>query len=394
MDFKKVYIIDALRTPIGSFCGSFQNVSATTISSALAKELVHRNNIDSQTISEIIIGCVLTANLGQAPARQVGIHAGLSDSVSALTINKVCSSGLYSNILAARSLELGAADIVLAGGMENMSQAPFFLENYRQGVKLGEQKLVDSIIKDGLLDVYNNYHMGCAGELCAKKYGLTRDAQDEYAIMSYERSLQSISNGLFKNEIFPISVSQGKKSLIIDTDEEPGKFMKDKLLQLKPAFQSDGTITAGNASSLNDGAALLLLASEEAVRRYGLKPKARIVSEAVHSQVPEWFTTAPVQAINKALMKANLTKDDIDYFEINEAFSSVAMACARELQIDLSRLNIRGGAVSLGHPIGASGARILVTLMHILESEGKKRGVVGICNGGGEASAMVIEMVS
>lgn len=394
MKLENVYIVDALRTPIGSFGGVFQNVSAVQLATSLAKELISRTKLDPHLVNEIILGMVLSGNQGQAPARQVGIFSGLSKSVSALTINKVCSSGLYSGVLASMALELGASELILSGGMENMSQAPYYLENYRQGVKLGEQKLVDSIIKDGLWDVYNNFHMGCAGELCAKTYGYSREAQDEYAIMSYERSLESISKGLFKNEILAQSVSQGKNTTIIDKDEEPQKFNKEKVSQLKPAFQKDGTITAVNASSLNDGAAMLLFASRDAISKYGLKPRAKVLSTAVHSQEPEWFTTAPVKAVQNAIAHAELKKSEIDYYEINEAFSSVAMACGKDLEIDKSKLNIRGGAVSLGHPIGASGARILVTLLNILEAQGGKTGVVGICNGGGEATAMVIEVIS
>lgn len=393
MKYNKVYIVDAIRTPIGSFCGALATKTSVELGSALVKALISRNNNIVDNVKELIVGCVLSSNLGQAPARQVGIFGGLSNTVSALTINKVCSSGLFANLLGARSIELGISDLVIAGGIESMSNAPHYINQMRMGAKLGDQKIIDSIIKDGLWDVYNNFHMGCAGEMCAKKYNFSREDQDKFAISSYEKSQNAISKGLFKNEILPIEIAVGKSTQLVENDEEPGKLVRDKVSSLKPAFEKDGTITAVNASSLNDGAAMLLLASEEALKKYNLKPRARIIAEATHSHEPEWFTTAPVQAIKKCISNANLTNDKIDFYEINEAFSSVALACQKELSIPESKLNVRGGAVSLGHPIGASGARILVSLLNILESEKAKTGIAGICNGGGEATSLAIELV-
>ncbi len=394
MKFKNVYIVDGVRSPIGSFCGSLGSQSAVELGLPLVSALLKRNQLATTGINEVIMGNVLTANNGQAPARQVALKGGLDQGVSAYTINKVCSSGLFSNILGARSIELGVSQVVIAGGIESMSQAPFYLTNYRQGVKLGDQKLVDSVIKDGLWDVYNDFHMGCAGELCAKKYNFSREMQDEFAIESYDRALASMQNKEFENEIVPIEIRLGKKQILVSEDEEPSKLVREKVSQLRPAFDKDGTITAVNASSLNDGSAMLLLASEEAVKKYNLKPRAKIISEGMHSQAPEWFTTAPVTAVNNCIANSGLKKSDFDFFEINEAFSAVALACMKELGLSKDVVNVRGGAVALGHPIGASGARILVTLLNILESKKAKRGIVGICNGGGEATAIAIELIS
>lgn len=386
--------MDGVRSPIGSFCGSLGSKAAVDLGIPLVRELLRRNNLPNTSINEVIIGNVLTANNGQAPARQVALKAGVDQGVSAYTINKVCSSGLFANILGARSIELGISQLILAGGVESMSQAPFYLTNHREGVKLGHQQLIDSVIKDGLWDVYNDFHMGCAGELCAKKYNFTREMQDEFAIESYERALKSIQNKEFENEIVPIEVNLGKKQLIISEDEEPGKLIKEKVSQVRPAFEKEGTITAVNASSLNDGSAILLLASEEAVKKYNLKPRARVLAEGTHSQAPEWFTTAPVTAINNCIRNSGLQKKDFDFYEINEAFAAVVLACMKDLALPKDIVNVRGGAVALGHPIGASGARILVTLLNILESKNAKRGVVGICNGGGEATALAIELIN
>lgn len=391
MVYKKVYIVDALRTPLGSFMGSLSSLSASELGVPLVKALIERNKLEPSLISELILGSVLTANQGQAPARQVVIKSGLPVSVSALTVNKVCSSGLMATILGARNIELGVSSVVLAGGAESMSNVPFYVPQMRSGNRLGNTSLIDGIIKDGLWDVYNDYHMGNAGELCAETYKFSREDQDAYAIRSYSRALEAQASGQFKKEILPVKVLSGKVEVEISEDEEPGKFKLDKVSSLKPAFKKDGTITAVNASSINDGASMLLLCSEEVLKKYNLKPRARIISEGLFSQAPEWFTTAPVGAIKNALSGGGLKIQDIDYFEINEAFSSVSMACERDLNIDANKLNIRGGAVSLGHPIGASGARILTSLINVLEDKGGRFGICGICNGGGEASSLLIE---
>jgi len=391
MRYKNVFIVDALRTPLGSFMGSLASLSAVELVVPLVRELIARSKLVPETISEMILGTVLTANQGQAPARQAVIKSGLPNSISALTVNKVCSSGLMANILGARNIELGISDLVLAGGSESMSNVPYYLPQMRLGSRLGDVSAIDGIIKDGLWDVYNNYHMGNAGELCAETYKLTREDQDNYALRSYERAKDAQSKGFFSREILALKVSTGKTEIEIKEDEEPSKLKPEKVRSLKPVFKKDGTITAVNASSINDGASLLLLCSEEVLKKYNLKPRARIISEGLYSQAPEWFTTAPVGAINNVLKNASLKEKDIDYFEINEAFSAVSLACQKDLEIDDKKLNIRGGAVSLGHPIGASGARILTTLLHILEDNKSKYGVCGICNGGGEASAILIE---
>lgn len=393
MKYNEIYIVDGLRTSIGSFCGQFGKESAVALAVPLVKALLERQKLAGPEIDEVIMGSVLTANQGQAPARQVVIKSGLPISVSALTINKVCSSGLMAILLSARNLYLGISNVAIAGGMESMSQVPHYLPNMRFGAKLGNQEVIDGIIKDGLWDVYNDYHMGCAGELCAKTYNFSREIQDQYALESYERAINAIELGQFKNEILPINIQNGKNTLLVEKDEEPFKLDKDKIGKLKPAFDANGTITPANASSLNDGVAVLMLASEASLKKYGLKPRAKILSEGFHSREPEWFTLAPVDAIKNAIKNSGFKQANFDLFEINEAFSSVALACTKELELDPKTVNIRGGAVALGHPIGASGARIVLSLMNALEQEGKKRGVAGICNGGGEATSIAIELV-
>jgi len=394
MKYKNVFIVDAVRTPIGSFMGALSGLSAAELAIPLIKEIVSRNKLDPATIKELILGTVLTANQGQAPARQAIIKSGLPNSISALTVNKVCSSGLMANILGARNIELGISDLVLAGGTESMSNVPYYLPQMRMGSRLGDSTAVDGIIKDGLWDVYNNYHMGNAGELCAETYKLSREDQDSYALRSYERAREAQNQDLFKREIVTLKVLSGKTEVEVKEDEEPSKLKPEKVSSLKPVFKKDGTITAVNASSISDGASLFLLCSEEALKKYNLTPRARIISEGFCSQAPEWFTTAPVGAINSVLKNASLTQENIDYIEINEAFSAVSLACQKDLKIDDTKLNVRGGAVSLGHPIGASGARILCTLLHTLEDTKSKYGISAICNGGGEASAVLIENLS
>ncbi|MGE0199430.1 MAG: acetyl-CoA C-acyltransferase [Candidatus Melainabacteria bacterium] len=388
-----VYIVGAKRTPIGSFLGSLSSVSAPALGATALKGVLEATGVPAGAIEEVILGCVLPAGVGQAPARQALRQAGIPDSTGALTINKVCGSGLKAVMLAANAIRTREANLVLAGGMESMSQSPHYLRGYRDGVKMGHQQIVDGMIYDGLWDPYDDLHMGNCAEQCAAKYQFSREAQDEFAAESYRHSQAAIAAGDFKREIVPVAIPQRKGDPVwVETDEEPGRGNIAKLKDLRPAFQKDGgTITAGNASTINDGAAALLLASETAVKTHGLKPIAKIVASATHSQEPVWFTTAPVGAIEKALTTAGLTVGDIDLYEINEAFAAVTMAAEADLSIPRDRINIRGGAVSLGHPIGASGARILVTLLHALEDHQKSRGLATLCIGGGEAVALIVE---
>ena len=394
MALPPVYICAAKRSPIGSFMGSLASLSAVEIARNTLENLISSSGLPSNAIDEIIMGCVLSAGLGQAPARQVALKAGLDSSIRALTINKVCSSGLKAVMLGADSIQLNRSTVVVAGGMESMSRAPHLLNSSRKGIRLGAGELVDSIINDGLWDVYNDFHMGSAGELCAKKFSLTRDMQDEYAKRSYTRALEAITQGHFTGEIAPITVTSKRTDTIISIDDEPGRGKIEKFPQLKPVFDPDGTITAANASPLNDGAALVVLCSEDALKKYNLTPLARLIAQSSFSQAPEWFTTAPVGAIQSLLTKTNKTIDEIDLFEINEAFSAVALAAIEELSLSPERLNIHGGAVALGHPLGASGARILTTLVYALEKQNGKLGIAALCNGGGEATAVLIEKLN
>jgi len=340
------------------------------------------------------MGCVLTAGVGQAPARQAAIFAGLPTKVECMTINKVCGSGLKSVMLATQAIKLGDADIIVAGGMESMSNAPYLLDKARFGYRMGHAQIIDSMIKDGLWDVYNDFHMGNAGELCARECNISREEQDEFAVLSYKRALEAIEKGYFKNEIVPVSVPQPKgEPIIVSEDEEPKKVVFDKIPKLKPAFDPNGTITAANASKINDGAAALVLMSKEKADELGIKPLARIVAYTSAAKDPAWFTTAPVDAIEKVLRKANMKKEDIDLFEVNEAFAVVALATSKLAGIPIEKMNIHGGAVALGHPIGASGARILTTLLYAMERKGAKFGIAAICIGGGEASAVIVERV-
>ena len=345
-------------------------------------------------VDEVIMGCVLTAGVGQAPARQAAIFAGLPTKVECMTINKVCGSGLKSVMLATQAIKLGDADIIVAGGMESMSNAPYLLDKARFGYRMGHAQIIDSMIKDGLWDVYNDFHMGNAGELCARECNISREEQDEFAVLSYKRALEAIEKGYFKNEIVPVSVPQPKgEPIIVSEDEEPKKVVFDKIPKLKPAFDPNGTITAANASKINDGAAALVLMSKEKADELGIKPLARIVAYTSAAKDPAWFTTAPVDAIEKVLRKANMKKEDIDLFEVNEAFAVVALATSKLAGIPIEKMNIHGGAVALGHPIGASGARILTTLLYAMERKGAKFGIAAICIGGGEASAVIVERV-
>jgi acetyl-CoA C-acetyltransferase len=389
---REVWIAGAARTPIGSFAGSLAAVSTTKLGAVAIKAAVERSGVPVDQIDDVYMGCVLPANLGQAPARQAAIFAGLPQSTPCTTVNKVCGSGVKVVMLAASQIKAGDADIVVAGGMENMSQAPYYLAGARDGYRLGHQQVTDAMIKDGLWDVYNDFHMGNAAEICAKDKTITREAQDAFAAESYRRAQAAVASGVFKDEIAPVTIT-GKKGdvTVIDSDEEPGRGNPSKFAALRPAFDKTGTVTAANASSINDGAAALVLVSADKGKALGIKPMARILGYATHAQAPEWFTTAPVFAVQKAVAKAGLKLSDIDVFEINEAFSVVSLACQEGLGLDPAKVNIYGGAVALGHPIGASGTRILVTLLHNLQRADKRYGVASLCIGGGEAVAIVVE---
>jgi acetyl-CoA C-acetyltransferase len=355
------------------------------------EEAVKRAGIRKTDVQEVIMGNVLTAGIGQAPARQAALFAGLPESVECMTVNKVCGSGLKAIMLAAQAIQLGDADIVVAGGMESMSQTPYLLEKGRNGYRMGHGQVLDSMVKDGLWDVYNDFHMGNAAELCAKECSVPRDAQDEFAVTSYKRAQAAIEKGLFREEIVGVAVKGKEGDTIVDKDEEPFKTNFDKIPKLKPAFQKDGTVTAANASKINDGAAAVVVMSAEKAKSLGLTPLARIVAFSSAAKKPEWFTTAPADVIPKTLKKAGLKESDIDLYEINEAFAVVALAVGKLLGLDAAKVNVNGGAVALGHPIGASGARILVTLLYALKQHQKRRGMAAICIGGGEASGMIVE---
>ena len=388
---REVVIISIARTPIGSFLGSLSSVSATKLGAAAIKEAISRAGISPSLVEEVYMGNVLSAGLGQAPATQAATFAGIPDTVPSTTINKVCASGMKAIMLASQSIALGQREIIIAGGMESMSNVPYYIDKARSGYRLGHGQLTDGMLKDGLWDVYNDYHMGKAAELCARECNISRAEQDEFAISSYQRSQKAIENGKFKQELVPVEFSIRGKMNVIDTDEEPSQVNFDKISGLKPVFDKEGSVTAANASSLNDGASAVVLMSAEKAAELGLRPLARILGYADAQQAPEWFTTSPAKAIPLALKMAGKTLADVDFFEINEAFSVVAIANNQLLKIDPEKVNIYGGAVSLGHPLGSSGSRIIVTLCSILKQEGGKIGVAGICNGGGGASAMVIE---
>lgn len=388
----QVYIVAMARTPIGSFGGSLSKLSAVEMGTMAVKEVVKRAGIEPTMVNEIFMGNVLSANTGQAPTRQVALAAGLGDDTPSTTINKVCASGMKAVMLATQSIRLGDADIVVAGGMESMSNAPFYLTKSRWGNKYGHMQTLDAIMRDGLQDPYNGSMMGNCGEICAKGYNFSREDQDAYATESYKRAIAAQENNWYANEIMPIEIPgrRGKVS-IVAKDDEPGNIRWEKVATLRPAFEKDGTITAVNASKINDGAAAMVLVSEAKMNELGLKPIAKVLSYADAGQTPDWFTTTPSKAMPKAIAKAQLTIKDIDLFEINEAFSVVALANMKELNISHEQTNVLGGAVSLGHPIGVSGTRILCTLISALQLKNKKYGCAGICNGGGGASAMVIE---
>jgi acetyl-CoA C-acetyltransferase len=389
---QQAVIVSAVRTPMGSFNGAFSSVPATRLGSIAIAEALKRIDMAPERVDDVYMGCVLSAGLGQAPARQASIGAGLPHSVGATTVNKVCGSSLQTLIMATQSIVLGEARIVVAGGMENMTRAPYLLENARQGYRLGHAELVDSLIKDGLWDVYNQFHMGHGGELCAAKYRLTRTEVDDLALESYRRAREAMATGRFKREIVPVEVTPRKgASMIITDDEEPNRVDLSKMRGLKPAFQDDGVLTVGNSPSCNDGAAAVVVMAEDEAAHLGLAPMARIVGYAGAALAPEWFTIAPIEAIKLVLKKTGLAIKDIDLFEINEAFSAVSIAVNRELGLDHSIVNVNGGAVALGHPIGATGARLLTTLLHAMEFRQARRGVASLCIGGGEALAVVVE---
>jgi acetyl-CoA C-acetyltransferase len=394
MPHKIAYIVSAVRTPMGSFGGALKDFSATDLGAIAIKGAVAKAGIEPEQVEEVLMGSVIQANLGQAPARQAARKAGLPDHVSCTTVNKVCASGMKAIAQAAQSIMLGDRDIIVAGGMESMSNVPYYAPNMRWGNKYGNVTLVDGLAKDGLTDAYDNQAMGMAAELCARDCGISREEQDAFAVESYKRSQAAWTNGYFKEEIVPVPIPQRKGDPVnFDKDEEPWNVKFDKIPELRPAFTKEGSVTAANASTMNDGAAALVLMSGEKMNELGLKPLARILSYADAEQAPEWFTTTPSLALPIAVKKAGLEMADIEYWELNEAFAVVGIENTKRMKLDPAKVNVRGGAVSLGHPLGCSGARIIVTLVHILSMEGAKLGAAGICNGGGGASAMVVELV-
>ena len=388
---KTVYIVAAKRTPVGRFQGSLKTLSGPQLGAIAVKAAVEQSGVPPAAIDEIIMGQVLTGGVGQAPARQAALYAGLPQSVAATTVGKVCGSGLKSVMMATQSIALGDSEIVVAGGQESMTNAPYALPAAREGMRMGNKEIVDTMMFDGLFDPYNQMPMGTCAESCAREFSFSRAEQDAFALESYTRARKSIETGVFKKEIVAVTVTAGKSLTVVDTDEEPGAADLAKMPTLRPAFDKEGTITAANASKINDGAAALVLASEEAVKKHGLKPMAKIIAYGTHAQDPKWFTTAPAEAIKKALARAGLQASDIDLWEINEAFAVVTMAAMRTFEIPASKVNVRGGSVAIGHPIGASGARILTTLVHALESTGKRRGLATLCIGGGEAVALIVD---
>ena len=391
---KEVVIVSAVRTPMGSFGGALSSVPAQALGAAAIKGALGKAGLSADAVEEVYMGNVLQANVGQAPARQAAMAAGIGNQVPCTTINKVCSSGMKAIMMGAQAIKAGDVDIIVAGGMENMSAVPHYLPTGRTGVKLGDISLIDGLVKDGLTDVYNAQHMGVCAELCAEEHQFTREDQDAFALESYRRSAASWEDGKFTNEVVPVPVPQRRgDAIVIDTDEEYTKVNTNKVPQLRPVFKKDGTVTAANASTLNDGASAVVLMSASKAAELGLTPIARITGYADAAQEPEWFTTAPAKALPKALAKAGVTMDAVDFFEFNEAFSVVGLANMKLLGLDAANVNVHGGAVSLGHPLGESGARIVTTLIGVLQKNGGKTGAAAICNGGGGASALVLELV-
>ena len=392
---KEVVIVSAIRTPIGSFGGVLSALTATQLGAMAIKAALEKINLDPKEVQEVFMGNVLSAGVGQAPVTQASKFAGIPDTVPGTTINKVCASGMKAIMFGAESIMIGDNDCVVAGGMESMSNVPYYLDKARNGYKLGNGSITDGLVKDGLWDVYKDYHMGTAAELCAAECKISREDQDAYALESYRRSKEAYAQGLFKDEIIPVHVPvKGKDPIVINEDEEYKNLKAEKVPGLKPAFLKDGTVTAANASKLNDGAAVVILMSKEKAQELGIKPIAKILSFADAQQAPEWFTTTPAKAIPRAVEKAGLKMNQIEYFEINEAFSVVSIANNQLMKLDPNTVNVNGGAVSLGHPLGASGARIIVTLLNVLKQKKGKIGAAGICNGGGGASAMVVELLA
>lgn len=391
---KEVYIVSAVRTPIGSFGGVLKDVPATKLGAIAIKAAVEKAGIKPEQVNEVLMGCVLQGNLGQAPARQAAKFAGLPDNVVCTTVNKVCASGMKAIAQGAQSILLGDSDIVVAGGMENMSSVPFYVDNMRWGNKYGDSKLIDGVAKDGLTDCYNNFPMGCAADICATDNNISREEQDAFAIESYKRSQAAWDNGKFKEEVVPVEIPSKKgEPVIVSKDEEPWNVKFDKITSLRPAFGKEGTVTAANASTMNDGAAAVVLMSSEKAKELGIKPIAIIRGYADAEQDPVQFTTTPSLALPAAVKKAGLQMSNIDYVELNEAFSVVGIVNTQKMNLDAAKVNVNGGAVSLGHPLGCSGARIIVTLINVLKQNNGKYGAAGICNGGGGASAMVVEKI-
>jgi acetyl-CoA C-acetyltransferase len=389
---KDVVIVSAVRTPMGSFGGVLSSISAPSLGATAIRGALEKIALDASLVQEVIMGNVLQANLGQAPARQAALAAGIPNHVPCTTLNKVCSSGMKALMVAVQSIKAGDNDIVIAGGMENMSAVPYYMDKARNGYRLGNGTIVDGLVNDGLTDVYNNVHMGVCAEKCAEEMKFSREEQDHFALTSYERSAKAWSSGSFSHEVVPVEVPQRRgDALVVSEDEEYKNMNKEKFLKLRTVFKKEGTVTAGNASTLNDGASALVLMSADKASKLGIKPMAKIISYADAAQQPEWFTTAPAKAVPIALAKASIEMNAIDYWELNEAFSVVGLANIKKLGLDPNKVNVNGGAVSLGHPLGSSGSRIVVTLIHVLKQKGAKYGAAGICNGGGGASAMVIE---
>ena len=388
---KKVVITSAKRTPVGSFNGVLSSLSAVQLGSLTIKSVIDDTKIDVNLVDEVIMGNVLTAGQGQAPARQAAIYAGLPDKTETLTINKMCGSGLKAVMLAHQAILAEDAEIIIAGGQESLSNAPYLLEKARTGYRLGDGKIIDSMVKDGLWDVYNDIHMGSCAESCARDFDFKREELDEFTIGSYKKALAAQEAGKFKDEIIPVTIKNRKAEIIVDNDEEPGKVKFEKIPSLRPVFEKEGVVTAANASSINDGAAALMIMTEEKAKELGLKPLVEIVAQSSSAKAPIEFTTAPADAITKVLKKVNLSKDNIDLFEINEAFAVVSLAVNKLLALDAAKVNVNGGAVAIGHPIGASGARILVTLIHEMKKQNSTYGLASLCIGGGEASAIIVK---
>ena len=388
---KKVVITSAKRTPVGSFNGALSSLSAAQLGSLTIKSAINDTKIDVNLVDEVMMGNVLTAGQGQAPARQAAIYAGLPDKTETLTINKMCGSGLKAVMLAHQAILAEDAELIIAGGQESMSNAPYLLEKARTGYRLGDGKIIDSMVKDGLWDVYNDIHMGSCAESCARDFNFKREELDEFTIGSYKKALAAQEEGKYKDEIVPVTIKNRKVEIIVDNDEEPGKVKFEKIQSLKPVFEKDGVVTAANASSINDGAAALMIMTEEKAKELGLTPLVEIVAQSSSAKAPIEFTTAPADAIAKVLNRANLSKDDIDLFEINEAFAVASLAVNKLLELDAAKVNVNGGAVAIGHPIGASGARILVTLIHEMNKQNSTYGLASLCIGGGEASALIVK---